>query len=225
VDDVPSNSQIPYRQSLDSVKSESGPSVNSDSDNEEYDALANSFEMAQLDTLINERVLLSQKKLFKGIEPPSRKISICDEDSFPKNNLPVVARRRKSTFIKHESFGRASLDSNEAVVVRTSSKYQRRNTKIDVKKGLPLSKIVETQKNERQLKIQRLYKSSQQNLADDTLQKRREAFKAIRKLGMLLRGEIPDAPQDDMIAEEDHQRESSTQRNEPQYGGQSSLSG
>ncbi len=63
---------------------------------EDDDYFANSFDLELLNNLTNERILLSQKKLFKGIDPPFRKISM-QEDDLLKNQV-AVGYRKKSTF-------------------------------------------------------------------------------------------------------------------------------
>lgn len=90
------------------MKSTSGASVCSDEDDDDFGNLY----MDHLNALTNERVLLSQKKLFKNVEPPSRKISVQDDDLHKGINVNM-AQRKKSMFIKLDSFGRGSLDSAE----------------------------------------------------------------------------------------------------------------
>jgi hypothetical protein len=149
---------------LNSIKSDSGPSVNSVSDDEEDDIIGNSFEI--MNSLISDRMLLSQKKLFKGVEPPVRKISACEVTEL-SNNLVGRVKRKQSAFIKLDSFGRASLDSADMQLKRSSSKMKRRDTKVDIKAFN--SKFTEEQLKERAKIKQRLLKSRWQNAADDDL--------------------------------------------------------
>eukprot|EP00347_Sterkiella_histriomuscorum_P008300 403345612 len=193
-DDFPSNSQYEYRPSLNSIQSDSGSLSDDDND----DLWGDMLYMDQLNTIINERFVISQKKLFKGVEPPSRKVSIHlqnQEDELLKITTTVLKRqsmyiardrivkRKDSENIVASGFDVLEPDNiaNYQRFQTRGTRYERNNTKSKFQNRRPLDPKLEKLK-------QQLMFPSWENLENEQFQQRKEGFNLLRKLGAKLRG-------------------------------------
>ncbi|CDW72636.1 UNKNOWN [Stylonychia lemnae] len=180
IDDIPSNTQIDSQPSVYSLKSDSGSSLDANVNGSEFD---DQIFLDHLNVLTSDsgRVLLSQKKLFKNKEIPSRKCSIIQEDDFLR--LPTLCEiKRQSMHQQRDSKSRNAIDLTETGKNR---RYQRRGTKYERSRFRQLKPDSNLEKIKQQL-----MNPSWKNKQNEQYLQRKECFNKLRKIGTKLRGNV-----------------------------------